>query len=82
MLSAVKAAEDPNSFTARLLLSINRAQSPTEAMKTLDMAIKLRASEEPVVGIELSGNPTKGNFEDFREVFRVRLLRSLCQSRE
>lgn len=53
----------------RLLVSVDRSKSTREAMDVAELAVELRANEEwrPfVVGMDFSGNPTKGSFKDFR----------------
>lgn len=52
----------------RLLLSVDRGRSVEEAMEVAELAVQLRLAEwRPyVVGVDFSGNPTKGAFEDFR----------------
>ena len=56
-------------LTPRLLLSVDRGKSVEEAMRVAELAVELRAEEEwrPfVLGMDFSGNPTKGSFKDFR----------------
>lgn len=53
----------------RLLVSVDRSKSTTEAMGVAELAVELRANEEWrsfVLGLDFSGNPTKGSFKDFR----------------
>lgn len=53
----------------RLLLSVDRGKSTEEAMEVAKLARELRSSEEWklfVLGVDFSGNPTKGSFEAFR----------------
>lgn len=53
----------------RLLLSVDRGKSVEEAMEVAKLAVELRGEDEwrpYVVGVDFSGNPTKGSFEDFR----------------
>lgn len=53
----------------RLLVSVDRSKSTTEAMSVAELAVELRANEEWrhfVLGVDFSGNPTKGSFKDFR----------------
>lgn len=53
----------------RLLLSVDRGKSAEEATCVAELAVELLANEEWrafVVGVDFSGNPTKGSFMDFR----------------
>lgn len=53
----------------RLLLSVDRGKNVQEAMVVAELAVQLRTEEEwrpYVVGVDFSGNPTKGSFEEFR----------------
>lgn len=53
----------------RLLLSVDRARSVAEAMEVAELAVELKATEEwrrYVVGVDFSGNPSKGSFQEFR----------------
>ncbi|PWN49207.1 Metallo-dependent hydrolase [Violaceomyces palustris] len=58
----------------RLLLSIDRRlarQDPKVARDVVDLALKYR--DKGVVGLDLSGDPTKGGWEDWEEqLFRAR----------
>lgn len=49
---------------ARLLLSIDRKDPPSTATATVDLAIKYR--HRGVVGIDLSGDPSRGEFTQWR----------------
>ncbi|CAN0351067.1 unnamed protein product, partial [Pylaiella littoralis] len=58
----------------RLLLSVDRGKSTEEAMEVAKLARELRSSEEWklfVLGVDFSGNPTKGSFEAFRPAFEL-----------
>lgn len=60
---------EPSPLIPRLLLSVDRARSVEEAMEVVELAIELRAEDEwakYVVGVDLSGNPTKGAFDSLR----------------
>jgi len=54
---------------ARLLLSINRAESYEKGLQTLELAIEYFNKGQYVVGIDFSGNPHKGKFKDFLPIF-------------
>ncbi|EFN56962.1 hypothetical protein CHLNCDRAFT_143540 [Chlorella variabilis] len=56
--AASRRAQD---IQVRLLLSIDRRQSAEEAMETARLAVGLK--EEGVVGLDLSGNPSVGQWE-------------------
>ncbi|CAM9681273.1 unnamed protein product, partial [Hapterophycus canaliculatus] len=61
-------------LTPRLLLSVDRSKSKTEAMDVARLALELQADDEwkpYVLGMDFSGNPTKGSFEDFRPAFEL-----------
>lgn len=64
----------PASLRPRLLLSIDRSASVAEAEFTVDLAIELSSQGRPghglVVGVDLSGNPTKGAAEAFLPALR------------
>ena len=53
------------SFGACLLLSIDRAQDRSQATEAVNLALEFISSDpEIVVGIDVSGNPTRGSFSD------------------
>lgn len=60
---------------AHLILAIDRGMSAEEAMEIVDMALdpRLRDARETaprIVGIDLCGNPTKGDIQKFTPAFR------------
>lgn len=58
---------DTHKMTTRLILAIDRAQiSPADAKEVIDLAIAHR--HRGVVGIDVCGNPTKGDISAFAEV--------------
>ncbi|KAI3718739.1 hypothetical protein L6452_19621 [Arctium lappa] len=65
------ASDDPERSSARtkkkiyvrLLLSIDRRESTAAAMETVNLALEMR--DMGVIGIDLSGNPTIGEWETF-----------------
>lgn len=50
-----------------LILSIDRRNTAVQAIETVDLAIKYRSSG--VVGVDLCGDPSKGDVSIFREAF-------------
>lgn len=48
-----------------LILSIDRRNTPAQAMETVNLALKFQ--HRGVVGIDLCGNPTKGDVATFRD---------------
>lgn len=51
---------------SKLIISIDRRCSPISAEETTAMAIEFfKSYPDVVVGIELSGDPTTGSFDDF-----------------
>lgn len=53
-------------MVSRLIVSINRASQITEAEEITSLAIEsFKLYPDVIVGIELSGNPVVGKFEDF-----------------
>lgn len=53
----------------RLLLSVDRSRGVDEAMKVVELALSLKEHDEwgdYILGMDFSGNPTKGLFQDFR----------------
>lgn len=54
------------------IVSVNRAYDAQLAEEAVDLASKMRETENGryLVGIELSGDPRKGSFADFRDQFK------------
>lgn len=51
---------------ARLILSLDRRDAPAEHETTVDLALEyVKQGEERIVGIDLSGDPTKGKWADW-----------------
>jgi adenosine deaminase len=50
-----------------LILSVDRKNSASVAMQTIDLAIEFRA--KGVVGVDLCGNPAKGDVSIFKDAF-------------
>ena len=49
----------------RLLLSLDRSKSLQQNTEIADLAMVFKPTTEVLVGIDLSGNPSKGQFEDY-----------------
>jgi len=56
-----------NTMNTKLILSIDRRNNPEEAMAVVDLAIKYK--DQGVVGIDLCGDPAKGDVSIFHEAF-------------
>ena len=50
-------------ITVKLLLSINRSETSEQALETAKLAVEFK--DKGVVGIDLSGNPTVGDYSTF-----------------
>lgn len=62
--------DSSRSLSVRLLFSIDRAKSVEDAEDTLRLIRVLRSEYSVVIGIDFSGNPTKGQFSDFLGVLQ------------
>ena len=49
----------------RLLLSLDRSKSLQQNTEIADLAMMFKSTSDVLVGIDLSGNPSKGRFVDF-----------------
>ncbi|KAI9771191.1 MAG: hypothetical protein M1835_006463 [Candelina submexicana] len=56
------------SLSTYLILSIDRRNTASEAMHIVDLALKYRS--QGVVGVDLCGDPSKGDVSIFREAFK------------
>ena len=54
---------------AALIVSVDRQMSESDIEECVDLAIKLHQQGEPLVGLDLCGNPLKGNVETFEKHF-------------
>lgn len=63
-------AQRRDQMLVKLVVSIDRSKRYSEAVEALELAKKLamRGDERLIVGIDFSGNPLGGRFEDFRPV--------------
>ncbi|KAK6533474.1 hypothetical protein TWF694_002413 [Orbilia ellipsospora] len=69
ILKAIKSFNSEKMHT-RLILAIDRQNTPPEAMNTVELAIKYRDEEGLVVGVDLCGNPAAGDVRIFRDAFK------------
>lgn len=75
VLDALVTAESENNcIKCGYLISINRSQPVEVATEVIDLALKLRklpdAKYKKIVGIEMSGDPRKGDYADFAAEFK------------
>ncbi|ACO61051.1 predicted protein, partial [Micromonas commoda] len=56
---------------ARLILSVDRRETPEEAVKTVKLAAFLRDVGLDVCGVDLSGNPALGHWKSFEPALRL-----------
>ncbi|KAG9310275.1 Metallo-dependent hydrolase [Chiua virens] len=54
---------------AALIVSVDRRMSESDVKECVDLAIKLHAQGEPVVGLDLCGNPFQGDVDMFEKYF-------------
>lgn len=54
---------------AALIVSVDRRMSEAEIEECVDLTIKLHEQGEPVVGLDLCGNPLEGNVDIFEKNF-------------
>ncbi|KAG1658701.1 Adenosine deaminase-like protein [Nymphon striatum] len=71
LLSGIHSASQENDIIVKVLLSINRAESSSKALQTVKLANKYSRQENPVViGIDFSGNPSKGDCKEFIPILK------------
>ena len=68
VIRAVHQAESDLDIRARLIVSVNRHESPKLAEDTLDVALKYRS--EGIVGFNLAGNEAEFSAEPFKDIFK------------
>ncbi len=75
VLSCVEKFPQRSGMTTYLILSIDRRNSPEEAMEVVDLAIQYQS--RGVVGIDLCGDPSKGDVSTFKKAFQRAKLHGL-----
>jgi len=74
VLSAVGEFESSNSsLKTGLILSVDRRDTPSQALETVELAIRLKREREAVVGADLCGDPRRepeGGVKAFEPAFR------------
>ena len=68
VLDCMEKFENKNTMSTYLILSIDRRNTADEAIQTVDLALKFR--DRGVVGIDLCGDPKKGDIRIFETAFR------------
>jgi adenosine deaminase len=63
-LQAVLDGMNHSPIIVKLIVSIDRRQSPTVQREIIDLAILFRNNGHPIVGIDLCGNPAQGYISD------------------
>lgn len=54
-----------------LILSFDRVKLPRDAMHTVHLALKFGDEGRPVVGVDLCGNPARGDISEFSTAFAI-----------
>ena len=67
ILDCINNFSERDAMPTYLILSIDRRNTAVQAMETVDLAIKYRSNG--VVGVDLCGDPSKGDVSIFREAF-------------
>lgn len=75
ILSCIEHFPDRNIMTTYLILSIDRRNSREEAIEVVELAIRYRS--RGIVGVDLCGDPSKGDVATFEEAFRKAKLHGL-----
>jgi len=75
ILSCIDNFQRRNAMPTYLILSIDRRNTPEQAMDVVDLA--MRYQSRGVVGIDLCGDPSKGDISTFKHVFAQAKLHGL-----
>ena len=66
-LDCIRDFPERDAMPTHLILSIDRRNTAAQAMETVDIAIKYRS--KGIIGVDLCGDPSKGDVSTFREAF-------------
>lgn len=75
VLSCIEDFPSGNAMSTYLILSIDRRNTLEEAMAVVDLAVQHRS--RGVVGVDLCGDPSKGEVSIFKEAFRKAKMHGL-----
>lgn len=75
ILSCIRDFPDSSIMPTYIILSVDRRNSLEEAMQVVDLAIQYRS--RGIVGVDLCGDPSKGDVSIFREAFQKAKLHGL-----
>ncbi|KAL9126109.1 MAG: hypothetical protein Q9175_007969 [Cornicularia normoerica] len=75
VLSCIEDFPSGNAMSTYLILSIDRRNTLEEAMAVVDLAVQHRS--RGVVGVDLCGDPSKGDVSIFKEAFRKAKMHGL-----
>lgn len=75
ILSCIENFEGGNAMPTYLILSIDRRNTPEEAMEVVNLAIQYRS--KGVLGVDLCGDPSKGDISIFERAFHKAKLHGL-----
>ena len=75
VLSCIQDFPDSSIMPTYIILSVDRRNSLEEAIQVVDLAIQYRS--RGIVGVDLCGDPSKGDVSIFREAFRKATLHGL-----
>ncbi|XP_075145903.1 adenosine deaminase-like protein [Haematobia irritans] len=69
ILNTLQKCQNRYNIMVKLLVSIDRSQGPIVANEIVNLAIEMKCKYPNIVrGVDLSGNPTKGSFNEYTSV--------------
>lgn len=75
ILSCIEDFPGRDDMPTYLILSIDRRNTPEEAMEVVELAVRYRS--RGIVGVDLCGDPSQGDVSIFKEAFREAKLHGL-----